>query len=85
MILLGSFPIDKLPLGELICCEERGCGGDQLIELLQHGQRDLLELKLRAATDLSICQAHSGRRWWEGGGGEEGGGGRGGGGHRQPG
>ena len=64
--------IDKLPVGELICCEERGCGGDQFVELLQHWQRDLLELKLGAAADLSVCQAHCGRRGWEGGGGEEG-------------
>ena len=85
-VSLGHFPtIGPLPVGELICCEERGRGGDQLVELLQHGQRDLLELKLGAAADLSLCQAHCGRGGWEGGGGEEGGGGGRGGGHRQPG
>lgn len=58
--------------GELISCKKRGCSGNQLAELLQHGQRDLLELELGAAADLSICEAHCGRRWRQSGGGKEG-------------
>ena len=72
-MFLGWFSsqLIQLPVGELISCEERGRGGDQLLELLKHWERDLLELQLGATADLSIRQAHRGSWWWEGGGGEE--------------
>ena len=72
-MFLGWFSpqLIQLPVGELISCEERGCGWDQLLELLKHWERDLLELQLRATADLSIRQAHRSSWWREGGGGEE--------------